>query len=301
MNWNKEVNTSFSRISLILLFCIGFLLASAQLPETDLILFDLKKINQEYVIDNPRLINNFNLNNYNNQPSFFNSHTLYFSAGTEGKMQTDIYAMDFLRKSYWQVTDTPDGEYSPTLMPTKRSFSVIVQEDKTNIQRLWQFPIDQSGLGKDIFPGITGVGYHAWLDRENAAMFIVGEPHKLIIANRTTQEQSTIIEDIGRGLKANRRGLLYFVHKINEENWVIKRFDPSNNKITTIVQTQGKTEDFELLPDDTIIMGNGSELFAFNPDFSTEWKKIASLERFNIEKISRISIFGEKLVLVINN
>lgn len=278
-----------------LLFCaIGL----AQMPKNDLILFDFKKVNQEYIVDNPRLLNKFNLDSYNNQPSFFDANTLYFTSVTEGKTQSDIYAVDLLRKKYWQVTDTPDGEYSPTLMPTKRHFSLIVQEDQTNTQRLWQFPVDQSDLGRDLFPGITGVGYHCWIDRENAAMFIVGEPHKLIIANKTTQEQETILEDIGRGLRANKRGLLYFVHKVNDNSWMLKRYNPSNNSISTIVQTPGKVEDFELMQDETIIMGSGSDLYAYHPDFSTEWKKIASLSDLNIDNITRISIFGQKLVLV---
>lgn len=283
---------------LLAFFCLST--GIAQLPENDLVLFDFKKVNSEYYITNGHLINEFNLGSYNNQPSFFDAQNIYFSAVTEGNDQSDIYAIDLLRKKYWQVTDTPDGEYSPTLMPSKRHFSVIVQEEITNTQRLWQFPMDQSGLGKDIFPGITGVGYHCWLDRETAAMFIVGDPHKLIIANRNTLEQKTIVEDIGRGMRANKRGLLYFIHKIDEETWLIKRYDPSNNQISTIVQTPGKTEDFELMPDETIIMGSGSDLYAFNPDFSSEWKKIGSLKDWNIDKITRLSIFGQKLVVVSN-
>ncbi len=284
---------------LFILISLSFSL-TGQLPQNDLILFDFKKVEDAYMIDNPRLLTAFNPDSYNNQPSFFDANSIYFSAVTEGSEQSDIYAVDVLRKKYWQVTNTPDGEYSPTLMPTKRYFSTIVQEAETNIQRLWQFPVDQSSLGNDIFPTISGVGYHCWLDRENAAMFIVGEPHKLITANRNTQEQRVIIEDIGRGLKANKRGLLYFVHKVNESNWILKRYDPSNNSISTIVQTPGMTEDFELMPDETIIMGNGSDLFAFNPDFSEEWTKIGSLSEFNIEKITRIAIFGQKLVVVTN-
>jgi len=269
-----------------------------QAPATDMILFDFKKVNSEYFVTKGKLLNKFNQGSYNNQPSFFNPINIYFSAIAEGESQTDIYAIDLLRNTYWQVTKTPDGEYSPTLMPTKRYFSAIVQEDKTNTQRLWQFPLDQSNTGSDLFPNITGVGYHCWLDRENVAMFIVGEPHKLIIANRTTQEQKLVLEDIGRGLKANKRGLLYFIHKIDEETCLLKRYDPSNNTITSIVQTPGNSEDFELLPDETIIMGSGSNLFAFNPDFSQEWKKVASLEGFGIKNITRLSILGEKLVVV---
>ena len=289
------------RLNLIVLYVtVVFSSAVAQLPENDLILFDIQKINQNLQIDNPRHITSFNLNNYNNQPSFFNAQTIYFSAIAGEKQQTDVFAIDLLRKTYWQVTDTPDGEYSPTLMPTKRSFSVIVQEAVTNTQRLWQFPVDQSSLGKDIFPGITGVGYHCWINRENAALFIVGSPNQLVIANSTTQEKKVVLEDVGRGMRANKRGLLYFIHKLSDSNWILKRYDPNNNSITTIVQTPGMTEDFELMSDETIIMANGSDLFSFNPDFSSEWKKIASLSDYNIDKVTRLAIQGQKLVVVTN-
>lgn len=284
----------------ILSFILSINLIFGQIPKNDLILLDLKKVNQEYIVNNPRLLNKFNLENYNNQPSFFNAHTIYFTAKTEGENQTDIYGIDLLRKKYWQVTNTPDGEYSPTLMPTQRFFSTIVQEEITNTQRLWEFPIDQSNGGRDLFPGITGVGYHCWLDKENVAMFIVGNPNQLILANRTTQEAKNIIDNIGRGLKKNKLGLLYFVHKSSDDNWIIKKYDPSNNSISSIVKTPGKTEDFELLSDETIIMAVGTDLFSFNPDYSTEWKKIASLAEYKIGDITRLAIFGQKLVVVTN-
>lgn len=290
-------NICFSGLLLFMSLTIGF----AQPSGTDLILLDFIKVGDQYLVETPRLLNHFNVGNYNNQPSFVDANTVLFSAVTGQGKSNDIYAIDLLRKKHWQVTDTPDGEYSPTLMPTKRHFSAIKMEEGTNIQRLWQFPIDQSNSGKDLFPGITGVGYHCWLDRETVAMFIVADPLKLIVANRSTQEQRTVIEDIGRGMRANKKGYLYFIHKLSDDNWMIKRYDPQNNKITNIVQTPGKTEDFELLPDETIIMGSGSKLFSYHPDFSEEWKEIKDLEEFGINKISRLAIFGQKLVLVSNN
>ena len=137
-----------------LLIIVGFLLTSclvnAQIPQTDLFLFDLNETENGLELKNPQFLNHFNKGQYNNQPSFFNVNNIYFSAIPEGKDQTDIYAIDLFRKQYWQVTNTPHGEYSPPLMPSKKSFSVISQEAETNIQRLWSFPVDQTDSGRNL-------------------------------------------------------------------------------------------------------------------------------------------------------
>lgn len=274
--------------------------AIGQIPSSSLLLFDFIQFDGSYEINNARLLTNFNEGQYNNQPAFFDANTIYFSAILGDDEQTDIVALDLLRKKFWSVTDTKSGEYSPTLMPNPNYFSVIKQEYKTNIQRLWEYPRNQSGPGKDIFPNVTGVGYHVWLDPEWVAMFIVGDPHKLILANRTTNEIKTVIDRIGRGLKVNNDGLLFFIHKITDQSWYLKSYDMETKQITTITEMPGLTEDIEVLKDGTIISGFKSKLFAFHPLKSIAWREIADLKEYDINEITRLAVLGNKLVLVSN-
>ncbi len=286
-------------LSVILFLCI-FNSVSGQIPSTSLILFDFTHYDGSFDLSNARFLTSFNKGNYNNQPALFDANTIYFSAILGDEEQTDIVAMDLLRKKYWSVTNTKSGEYSPTLMPNENYFSVIKQENKTNIQRLWEYPRNQSGPGQDIFPNITGVGYHAWIDAEWVAMFIVGDPHKLILANRTTKESRTVIDRIGRGLKVNKDGLLFFVHKVTDQSWYLKSYNMSSKQITTITEMPGLTEDIEILKDGTIISGLKSKLFVYHPLKSISWREIADLKEYDVDEITRISVLGNKLVLVSN-
>lgn len=290
----------FLQIPAMLILLLACFQMNGQIPSSDLYLFDIIKVEGKYDIKRARFLNDFNKESYNNQPVFFNAQTIYFSAIANGKEQTDIYALDLLRKKYWQVTDTEHGEYSPVLMPNRKSFSVIKQEAVTNIQRLWAYPVDQSDSGYDLFPEITGVGYHCWIDDENVAMFILGQPQKLIIANRTTKESFDVIENVGRSLKSDQYGNLYYIDKTNPEHWLIKKYNQAGKRSSVITEVIGKSEDFELLSDGNIITGVGSDLFIFNPKSSIKWEKITSLNMLGIKDISRIAVFGEKLVLVTN-
>src|SRR5919112_256218 len=77
---------------------------------------------------------------YDNQPSFLpDGASLLYTSQREDN-QTDIYRYDFKTGQSARLTATPEGEYSPTLMPGGKFFSVIrVESDKT--QRLWKFPL----------------------------------------------------------------------------------------------------------------------------------------------------------------
>src|SRR5690349_18552752 len=64
---------------------------------------------------------------YDNQPSFLpDSSAILFSSNRDGK-QMDIYRYDIASKTVKQLTNTPDGEYSPTVTPDGKTFSVIRQ------------------------------------------------------------------------------------------------------------------------------------------------------------------------------
>jgi hypothetical protein len=77
---------------------------------------------------------------YDNQPSFLpDGQSLLYTSQREND-QTDIYRYDFKTKQSTRLTSTDEGEYSPTVMPGGKFFSVIrVERDKT--QRLWKFPL----------------------------------------------------------------------------------------------------------------------------------------------------------------
>src|SRR5439155_10377227 len=131
---------------------------------------------------------------------------------------TDIYRYDLARKTITRVTSTPESEYSPSVMPGGQRFSVIrVERDST--QRLWSFALDGSDP-RIVIASIKPVGYHAWIDANTIALYVLGSPSSLLLANVATGRTDTLARDIGRSLVPlkSRRGFSYVQH-LRDSSW----------------------------------------------------------------------------------
>src|SRR5882762_7319360 len=83
---------------------------------------DRKERTEELKFGEPKKITNFS--GYNNQPFFMpdGQSVLYTSISNK---QADIYRFDGRTDATAQVTNTPESEYSPTLMPDRKNISVV--------------------------------------------------------------------------------------------------------------------------------------------------------------------------------
>lgn len=135
---------------------------------------------------------------YDNQPSFLPDNSgVLFSSNRDGK-QMDIHRYDIASRTLSQVTSTPEGEYSPVVTPDRRTFSVIrVEADKT--QRLWRFDLDGSNP-RVILENVKPVGYHAWIDETHLALFVLGSPATLQLADTKTGTATLAETGIGRSM-----------------------------------------------------------------------------------------------------
>src|SRR6266478_1198199 len=117
---------------------------------------DRKKRTDELKFGEPKKVTDFA--GYNNQPFFMpdGQSVLYTSIRNK---QADIYRYDLRDEATTQVTNTPESEYSPTLMPDRKNISVVRVEADGKTQRLWKFPLD-GGAPSLILENIKPVGYH---------------------------------------------------------------------------------------------------------------------------------------------
>ncbi|MDT7604642.1 MAG: hypothetical protein QOF61_2639, partial [Acidobacteriota bacterium] len=176
-------------------------------PDTDIFVVELKSEGGKLVFGQPANITR--RVGYDNQPSFLpDGQTLLFTSQREGD-QTDIYRYDLRTRATTQLTSTPESEYSPTLMPGGKFFSVVrVEADKT--QRLWKFPL-AGGAASLVLDNVKPVGYHLWLDARTLALFVLGDektkqPNTLQLASLakdrpTAIEVSTEHVNVGRSLQ----------------------------------------------------------------------------------------------------
>ena len=263
-------------------------------PASDIFIIDLKgegklKLGQPIKITSEA--------GYNNQPSFLPDGQSILYTSIKDK-QADIYRYDIRSGLTTQITRTPESEYSPTLMPDGKSISVVrVEVDGT--QRLWKFPL--AGGGPSLILGnIKPVGYHLWVDDYTLALFILGKPNTLQLVDLRTGKAEVIADNPGRILRRiPHEDKFSFVHKVSDQEWLIKTFDLKARNIATFIKTFPSVEDYAWTPAGVLLMANGSKLFARKKsDFA--WVELADFSNAGLKNITRIAVSpkGDRIAIV---
>ncbi len=254
------------------------------MPDTEIYVTSLKI--KKTKITFTKLFNITDRTGYDNQPTFTpNGKEILFTSIRE-KPTTDIFAYHLKKKTTRQFTNTPEGEYSPTISPDKKYVTVVRGEE----QQLWKFPLGQ-GEPQFLFSNPRKVGYFAWLNADSLAVFMLGDAFTLNIATTAGQLSEPLAQNIGRALhKIPGTNAFSFVHKIAENNWQINQFDLKTRQIAPIIKTLPNAEDLLWITDGTILMGQGSKLYKYKPGVDTEWQEIADFADAGIKNITRLAI-----------
>ena len=292
------------RIFFFLLTTIVFSIniKAQDIPVSKVYAFTMKKANDTtYNFSNPRYLTAFNPNGYNNQPSFVGENVLYLTVQMPDTAQTDLYALDLETMQKTRITATIESEYSPTAMLDLVNFSAVrVEADEQGTQRLWKFPLDRTSMGEPAFKHIPGVGYHCWVNQYKAALFIVGEPTQLVLANTLTGSTVQLMDNIGRGMQRLPGDNLAFIHKPIGQNWMLKEIDTYTYRAKDIVPTLPNSEDFIYLEDGTFLMGNGSKLYKFRKYSDQNWIEIADFKYYGIRNITRLAVSGNGTIAIVD-
>lgn len=291
-----------------LLFVSAFVLGQTP-PDTEVFLARLSIEGSKIAVSAAENISNSP--GYDNQPSFTrDGASVFFTSARGGPSQgatapqMDIYRYDIASKSVASVTKTAESEYSATLTPDGRHISVIrVEPDKT--QRLWKFPLD-GGEPSLVFPDVKPVGYHAWLDANTVAMFVLGDPATLQVGDVRTGKAQIVAKDIGRSLMAVPGGGVSFVQRAGEpeqRTMTISLLSVTNGApvITPLTNVApGATEEFVAwTPDGTLLMAAAGQLHAWRRG-DAQWRSVADLAALGLKNVSRLAVSpgGDRLAVV---
>jgi dipeptidyl aminopeptidase/acylaminoacyl peptidase len=266
-------------------------------PSTDIYLAPLSMHAGRPVIGTP--VNVTNRPGYDNQPSFTPTgrSILYTSVREDG--QSDIYRYDIPTKRTSRVTTTPESEYSATVMPGGKRFSVIrVEADST--QRLWSFALDGSDP-KLVLTAIRPVGYHAWLDKDNLALFVLGRPNALVHSNARTDKSDTLARNIGRSLLPlpDKSGFSYVRNADSTSTLAIMRW-PGRASHDLIALPRG-SQDVAWVGKGAVVTASGSKLL-FWRNGEAAWSEAGDLAGAGVKGISRLAVSpdGRWIAIVAN-
>ena len=228
---------------------------------------------------------------YNNQPHFSeDGSVIYYTREmpVEGaNSQTDIAAFNTDTSITTMVNSTAESEYSPTPIPGRDALSVI-QADLNQKQFLFAIDI-ASGNMELLLPDVEPVGYHAWFNDQEVAMFILGDSFTLQTAKLNSAGTVIVADNIGRSIRKHpeTREVL-FVDK-NSEPWQITAFNPETGAARIVMPLFPAGEDFTIDATGTYWTGNGSKLYQRTP-VDNRWELIADYSNSGIRRISRLAI-----------
>lgn len=247
-------------------------------------------------------VNISNSPGYDNQPSFTPDGAAVLFTSVRGDRRpdpansaatgSDIYRYDIASRRLSQLTSTPESEYSPTVTPDGRHFSVIrVEADGT--QRLWRFALDGT-QPELLLPAAKPVGYHAWAGAGAVALFVLGQPATLQVARTATGEPRIVAKNIGRSISRIPGGGLSYVQR-EERNGqmrlVVMQLDPETMQTTRLVPIMPGPRDADLAwtPDGTLLMAHAGKLYGWRPG-ELQLRPLADLEAIGLRGATRLAV-----------
>jgi hypothetical protein len=274
----------------------------AQLPQTEIWVFDLKQDAMGYSITNPKKVKMGT--GYNNQPYFTqDGETMYFVSNGKKGGNTDIYKYQFKNKrgKAKRLTKTKnEAEYSPMLMPGGNKISCVRVAKDTATQNFCTYNLN----GKDatiLFPNIKTFGYYCWKSQIDLMAFHVPEPFKFIKHNFPYKKHDTLHTNIGRCIQ-NIRNKIIYVDKTDSLKWQIKilnnkrlgnREYKSIGPDQVLSQTVEGAEDFAFIRGKDIVMAKNGFIYLKKNILSqpaAEWQPIISLNNYGLYDIYRVVV-----------
>jgi len=242
---------------------------------------------------------------YENQPMFSSDGGRILFAANRGT-QTDVYVFDRETGRTLQLTDTPENENSPTYLPTgigdPGGFSVVRTEADRS-QRLWRF--DAQGRNPQIvLTDVKPVGYHAWVDADAVALYVLGQPATLRIASVKSGAAEIAASNIGRSLnRVPGTGSVSFVQREASGEFWIKQIDISSKAIEPLVKAvDGSTDhDMAWMPNGrTLLMSSGTKIFSWTRG-AAGWTEVFDAAAHNLGAVSRLAVSprGDAIAIVV--
>ena len=233
---------------------------------------------------------------YDNQPVWDGNDRLLYTSQHDG--QTDIYAVDFGSATIQRVTETPESEYSPAPTPDDEAVTVVrVERDST--QRLWRFPRD-GGAPSLVLPDIRPVGYFAWLDTTHLALFVLGNPNSLQLADTRSGGGRVVAQGIGRSLQRVPGGTrASFVQRSGSKLVLRTVAMTAAPRIDSVAVLPDSAEYVVWRSDTELYTAAGSRIFRLRLP-GDDWEVVADLAEEGIRQISRLALSpdGRRLALV---
>jgi len=266
-------------------------LAAQAPPGTDIFLMPLTMTAGSLTTGAPR--NMTARTGYDNQPFFSpDGRSIYYTSQRDG--QTDIYRYDLAAGTATRVTSTTENEYSPTVMPDGKHFSVI----RDSTQHLWSFTLDGTPV-RALLDSIRPIGYHTWLNPDTVFVFVLGSPATLRRAELARGTAAVVASDIGRALlKVPGRRAVSYAQR-DSTGFLVRTIDPVTGQGETLIRLPEGNEFFIWLSDGSLLSASGNRLLRWRAG-EKDWSEVTRFTEPGLQRITRLAVSpaGDRLALV---
>lgn len=228
-------------------------------PATDVILFTVLPHGDH--LHARSLIRVTDRDGYDNQPAFLDEdHVVFSSADAEGV--TNIRRYSVLDDAFGAVTSTRESEYSPRPIPGTDAISVVRVALDGVSQNLVRYPLD-GGEPEVLLPAVDDIGYYAWIDSTRVALFRLGDPATLHVADVQTGEVRQVARGIGPVVQSvpGRAAVTFVQPESDTDRWLIRLWDGETEAITTVAQTPGPQPDHVWLSSSSLLALHEGRVF----------------------------------------
>jgi hypothetical protein len=149
---------------------------------------------------------------------------------------------------------------------------------------------------------VKPVGYHAWADDHTLALFVLGPPATLQLADTRTGSAETLARGINRSVqRIPRTSTISFVEKDEDGSLVIRELDPKTKNVTTLVGAVpgAKEADLAWTPDGLLLVAEKDVLYSWKRD-DRAWKRVADLAALGMHGVTRLAVSpkGDRIAFV---
>ena len=270
---------------------------AAQNPESDIFVADvLVEAGHTTEIGAPRNVTS--RAGYDNHPWFTHDGTaLYYVAELEG--QTDVFSVDLQSLARRRVTNTPENEFSPMVLPNGELLVVRWAADMSD-GHLWLYSAAGQPLRAPVYD-VSRVGYYAWAGDRTLAVFVNDSVQSFVIADAATGAQRRL----GQGLNGSppRRvpgqNAVSFMQQDADSAWWIHKLDLATLEAAPYARApEGAASNYFWTPTGELFMARGNELIAWAG--ADEWRTVASFDEPGLGEIVRFAFSpnGRRVAIV---
>ena len=263
-------------------------------PGTDVVMASLEASGDTLRMGSPRPVTT--RPGYDNQPAFLrDGGGLVWTAIHGG--QADVYRQSGDGGEPRRVTATPKSEFSPT--PRPGGARTVVRVEADGRQRLWRYRPDGTP-DAPVLPDADSVGYHAWLDSSRVALFVLGSPPTLRVANVETGTDTVVARRIGRSLQpVPGQSAVSFVRVGPDSSVTLHRLDGDSltTRRLTTAPTDNPNGDHAWTPDGHLLLPAADSLLSWRRG-RDRWWAVAALDTMDASRLA-VSPSGDRLAMVI--